>query len=85
MPRVLMKFQHRKTWSVHFIEEDCRTSLRPGGFYRYTSIDQVRQILIRAEASPQTFAEFENCVLQWSRGSIFLDLTDQQHERLKKG
>src|SRR5947208_286433 len=29
MPRVLMSFDHRDCWSVHFIEADCRTLIGP--------------------------------------------------------
>ncbi len=84
MPRVLMNFQCNRGWSVHFIEADCRTPVAVGRFYDYAELAQVREILVRANASPEVFAEFDHNVRAWSRGSVYLDLTVTQYARLKR-
>jgi hypothetical protein len=83
MHRVLMNFQCNRGWSVHFIEADCRTPVARGRFYDFTELAQVRAILVRANATPEVFAEFDHNVRAWSRGSVYLDLTDMQYTRLK--
>ena len=42
-----------------------------------------REILMRANATPEIFAEFDRNVRAWSRGSVYLDLADLQYTRLK--
>jgi hypothetical protein len=84
MHRVLMNFQCNRGWSGHFIEADCRTPVSLGHFYAYTELAQVREILVRANAAPEVFAEFDHNVRAWSRGSVYLDLTDLQYTKLKK-
>ena len=83
--RVLMNFQSREKWSVHFLEADCKTALWPGRYYDFDTVDRVREILVRAAALPETFEEFDRCVRSWSRGSVYLDLTEEQYGRLKRG
>ena len=79
-----MNFQCNRGWSVHFIEADCRTPVSLGHFYAYTELAQVREILVRSNAAPEVFAEFDHNVRAWSRGSVYLDLTDLQYTKLKK-
>lgn len=83
--RVLMNFQLRESWTVHFIEADCKTPLWPGRYYDFESVDRVREILVRATAPSETFEEFDRCVRSWSRGSVYLDLTEEQYGRLRRG
>lgn len=83
--RVLMNFQLRERWTVHFLEADCKTVLWPGRYYDFESVDRLREILVRAAAPPETFEEFDRCVRSWSRGSVYLDLTEEQYGRLKRG
>jgi len=43
MRRVLMNFDHRDCWSVHFIEADCRTLIGPKTRYlQFASVDGLR-------------------------------------------
>jgi hypothetical protein len=83
--RVLMNFQFREKWTVHFLEADCQTPLWRGRYYDFESVDRVREILVRAAPPPETFEEFDRCVRSWSRGSVYLDLTAEQYGRLKRG
>jgi hypothetical protein len=83
--RVLMNFQLREKWTVHFLEADCKTPLWPGRYYDFESVDRLREILVRAAAPPETFEEFDRCVRSWSRGSVYLDLAEEQYGRLKRG
>jgi hypothetical protein len=84
MRRVLMNFMFRDGWTVHFLEADCRTALKPGRFYDVATLERVRALLTRANATPETFAEFDHNVRAWSRGSVYLDLTVTQYARLKR-
>lgn len=83
--RVLMNFQLREKWTVHFLEADCKTPLWPGRYYDYDTVNRVREILVRAAAPAETFEEFDRCVRAWGRGSVYLDLTADQYGRLKCG
>jgi hypothetical protein len=83
--RVLMNFQHREKWSVHFLEADCKTALWEGRYYHFESVDRLREILVRAAPPAETFENFDRCVRSWSRGSVYLDLTEEQYGRLKRG
>jgi hypothetical protein len=65
MHRVLMNFQCNRGWSVHFIEADCCTPVASGRFYDYAELDRVREILVRANATPEVFAEFDHNVRAW--------------------
>jgi hypothetical protein len=82
--RVLMNFQHRVKWTVHFLKADCKTPLREGRYYDFEVVEQVREILMRA-APPAAFEEFEHRVRARIRGSDYLDLTEEQYARLKRG
>lgn len=84
MRRVLMNFQFYRGWSVHFMEADCRTPVGAGRFYDYADLERVREILVRANATHEVHAEFNHNVRAWSRGSVYLDLTDEQYARLRK-
>jgi hypothetical protein len=83
--RVLMNFQFREKWTVHFLEADCKTPLWRGRYYDFESVDRVREIRVRASSPPAVFEELERCVRAWSRGSVYLDLTEEQYARLKRG
>ena len=78
-----MIFQHRKQWVVHYMEADCRTPVHAGRYYHYSSLDELLQILTNANAPPDTFEEFARNICQCSRGSVWLNLTDEQYAKLK--
>ena len=42
-------------------------------------MDGVRDTLKRANASPETWEVFEHDLRAWSRGSVYLDLRDEQN------
>ena len=69
MPRVLLNFQHYKDlWSVHFIEEDCRTLIGTRTrYYNFGTVDGLRSFVTRC--NPENMAEFERSLKAWGRGS----------------
>ncbi len=83
MPRVLLNFQHYKDlWSVHFIEQDCRTLIGPKTrYYNFGTVDGLRSFVKRC--NPENMAEFEHSLKAWGRGSNFVRLTDEQYAKLK--
>jgi hypothetical protein len=84
MPRVLLNFQHYDSlWSVHFIEADCKTGIgSPTRYYDFATLDGLRSFVLRC--NPENMPEFERSVRAWSRGSNFVNLTDEQYPKLKQ-
>ena len=81
MPRVLMNFQLYKDWVVHFIEADCRTTIGPRTrFIRFATEEALRAFVDRC--SLEDPCDFENGMTQWSRGSIYCNLSDEQYSTL---
>jgi len=84
MPRVYLHASEYKTlWNVQYLEADLRTPVRRG-HATYTSLDRVREILDRANASAEAREEFESGLRNWGIGACFLDLTPEQYAKLKK-
>ena len=86
MPRVLLNFQHyRYAWTVHFIEDDCRTSIGPRTrFYSFTTLDSLRSFVGRCTPEDATLAGFDHSVRVWGRGSEYVHLTAEQYGKLKQ-
>jgi hypothetical protein len=78
-----MNFDHYKgLWCVHFIEADCRTIIGPQDhYYRFATLDGFRSFVMRR--NPEDMPEFERSVRAWSRGSNFVNVTDEQYAKLK--
>ena len=85
MPRALMNFGHRGFgWSAHFIEADCRTLIGPQTrFYRIATVDGLRAFVIRCNV--EDLAKFEHSLRAWGRGSNYVNLTDEQYAKVKRG
>jgi hypothetical protein len=82
MPRVLLNFQLRKGWWVHFVAEDCRSEVgRRTKYFRFDSVDDLRSFVARC--SPENAGEFEENQRRWCRGSLFVRLTDEQYAKLE--
>lgn len=81
--RVLMNVQLREKRTVQFLEVDCKTALWGGPLYDIETVDQVREILVRSAAAPAVSQEF--AAASGGQASIYLDLTDEQCARLKRG
>jgi hypothetical protein len=74
--------QYGDHWIVQYLEADLKTSV--GRMYRYPSLDSVRDILDRTNASAEARAKFDAGLEQWGIGACYLDLIDEQYARLKK-
>lgn len=82
--RVLLNFMRRENWTVHFIEADCRTPIGTKTRYiDFAAIDQLRAFVLRCNPEPGALDEFDTNVRRWSRGSIYVNLTEAQYSKLK--
>jgi hypothetical protein len=61
MPRVLLNFQlYGGSWTVHFIQDDCRSSIGPRTrYYRLATLDSLRSFVVRCQPEDATLAGFE--------------------------
>jgi hypothetical protein len=85
MHRVLLNFQHNRFWTVHFIEADCKTTIGARTrYYSFPSLDDLRAFVVRCNADADALLDFEQCIKSWARGSVFVDLTDEQYAQLKR-
>jgi hypothetical protein len=84
MPQVLMNFQHNQRWWVHFVESDWKTSIGQRTRYlRFETLDDLRAFVTRCYPDGASLEEFENNVRMWARGSLYVNLTDDQYAKLK--
>jgi hypothetical protein len=83
MPRVLMHFdRYNGFWWFGFLEADCKTSIgRPNRRYRFVTLDSFRWFVIRC--NPEDMADFERSVRAWTRGSNYVNVTDEHYEKLR--
>jgi hypothetical protein len=84
MPRVLLNFQYYgNLWSVHFIEADCQTRIgSKTRYYHFATEDGLRSFVIRC--NPENMPEFERSLRAWSRGSNYVNLSDEQYGKLQQ-
>jgi hypothetical protein len=84
MPRVLLNFMHyRDSWTVPFIEADCRTTIGPKTrYYPFADLKALRSFVTRCHPEEATLAGFDRSVRAWGRGSEYVYLTDEQYGRL---
>ena len=75
-----MNFMLRDGWSVHFIEEDCKTPA--GRRFTLKTLDELRAFAKRG--SCEDLDELERCVRHWGQGSVWLRLTDEQYRKLSQ-
>ena len=68
-------------WCVQYLEADLKTPI--GRMYRYSRIDQVREILKRADCSLEEWGKFEEGLRCWHIGACYLGLTGEQYKKLK--
>lgn len=80
--RVLMNFQHCNSWTIHFMAEDCKTTL--SRFYDLPSLEAMYDLVRRTKPPDGTLEDLESMVRRWSRGSIYLNLTEAQYRKLKR-
>lgn len=84
MPQVLMNFQHYDDWVVHFIEADCRSTIgQRTSFFHFATLDELRAFVTRCYPDGTNLEEFENNVRAWSRGSIYVNLSDEQYAAIQ--
>jgi hypothetical protein len=70
-PRVLLNFQHYDhTWTVYFVEADCRTRVGPRTrYFNFPSLKALRSFVTRCKPGNETLARFERSVRAWGWGS----------------
>ena len=68
-------------WTVQYLEDDLKTPI--GRMYRYSHINQVRQILHRADCAPDQLAKFEEGLRCRGVGTCSLEITHEQYKKLK--
>ena len=74
--RVLVNFQHRKSWSIHTMAEDCRTPLGP---CRDVASEQtLMRLFAYLGATPAALEEAANDLRRWSRGGIHIDVPEDR-------
>jgi hypothetical protein len=85
MPRVLMHFdRYRSLWWVGFMEADCKTPIgSPTRYYRFATLDGLRSFVVRC--NPEDMDKFEDSVRAWRRGTNYVNITDEQYAKLKRG
>jgi hypothetical protein len=85
MPRVLLNFQHYRCWTAHFVAADCKTTIGARTrYYDFPSLDDLRAFVVRCNADPEALLDFEQCIKSWGRGSVFVDLSDEQYAKLNR-
>jgi hypothetical protein len=80
MPRLLMNFQNGHEWSCHFIEADCRTPV--SGYIAFASFADLRAFFLRC--GPENVADFDHCIRAWAKGSVWVNVTEEQYAKLKQ-
>jgi hypothetical protein len=64
MPRVLLNFQlHGDAWTVHFIQDDCRSRIGSRTrYFKFPALGDLRSFVIRCNPEDATLAEFDRSV-----------------------
>ena len=79
-----MSYMQRRGWYCQFLEEDLKTSL-PRKFTLATS-DKVMELVERAGGVKNTEArQALEYGINIGRGGVFLNLTEEQYAKLKRG
>jgi hypothetical protein len=80
-----MNFQaYAGSWSVHFIEADCNTVVgKKTRYFDFVTVEDLRAFVNRCNPDPGELGDFEKSVRAWGRGSIFVNLSDDQYQKLK--
>ena len=72
--RLIVNFQHRKSWSIHTMAEDCRTPLGP---CRDVASEQtLMRLFAYLGATPAALEEAAGDLRRWSRGGIHIDVPE---------
>ena len=84
MPRVLLNFQHYgNAWTVHFIDDDCRTLIGARTrYFDFLTLGALRAFVLRCHPEDATLAEFDRSVRAWARGNEYVHLTPEQFGKL---
>jgi hypothetical protein len=82
--RVYMSYMQNRGWYCQFLEEDLKTSL-PRKFTFATS-DKVIELVERSGGIKNTEArQALEYGINIGRGGVFLNLTEEQYSKLKRG
>jgi hypothetical protein len=80
----MLNFQlYAYAWTVHFIKDDCRSDIGSRTrYFKFATLDSLRAFLTRCQPEDTTLAGFDRSVRAWSRGSEYVQLTDEQYGKL---
>jgi hypothetical protein len=82
--RALMNFQaYAGLWSVHFMEADSKSTIgNKTRYYDFVGLEDLRAFVQRCNPDPGEMDHFEHSVKAWGRGSVWVNLTDEQYRKL---
>jgi hypothetical protein len=81
--RVYLSFQDRKGWHCQFLEADLKTPL-PRHLH-FKSPDKIIELVQRGGGFPDQESRLMlNQGIEKGRGGVFLNLTEEQHSKLKR-
>jgi hypothetical protein len=80
-----MNFQsYAGLWSVHFIDANCSMPIgKKTRYIDFVSLDELRAFVKRCNPDAGAIDEFEHDIRAWGRGSIYVNLTDEQLRKLE--
>lgn len=82
MRRVYMSFMAREAWFCHFLEEDLKTPLSRK--LAFADRDKIYELARRGGAKLDLEAQQAiHHALEIGRGGVWLNLTDDQYQKLK--
>jgi hypothetical protein len=79
--QILVNFMRRDGWSVHCIGADHRTRISP--WISIAKESTLLRLLRASGATEENMAEVEADIARWSRGSIWIDVTEQGKKLLR--
>ena len=66
-------------------EADRGTLIGPKtNYFKFATEDALRVFVGRCHPDAENMADFERDIRYWSRGSIYVNLTDEQYAKLEK-
>jgi hypothetical protein len=80
----LDEFPALRRLGCSLIEADCRSTIgQRTRFFHFATLDELRAFVTRCHPNGANLENFENNVRAWSRGSIYVNLSDEQYAKLK--
>ena len=86
MAPVLLNLQlYGGAWTVHFIQDNCRTTIGSRTrYYGLATLDSLRSFVTRCQPEDAALAGFDRSVRALGRGSEYVHLTEEQYGKLAR-